>query len=107
MKIGSVITLYTPSNNVLEPYYLCNVLEINVAENVVNDVDGHCALPGEKYLKCQYLENVKQVKKGFQYKLKETKSVIVHPMQILCHSVTIDDNLFLSMEENLFLSSRL
>ena len=41
---------------------------------------------------------------GFQYEMG-CKKVIVHPLQVLSISVTIDDDLLLSVEEYDFLSS--
>ena len=99
---GAVIALYTPSH-VFEPFYFCKVYEVCIAENSITDPDRHCALRGEKYLKCRYLQVINQSKKGFQYKPLENKDVVVHPMHIFSPLVKIDDSLFLSMEEHLFL----
>ena len=68
--------------------------------------DGHFALPGEYFLKCNYLqikEKSKKSKLGFQYEIVENKDVIVHPMQVLSPYVNINETLFLSMDEHLFL----
>ena len=52
VTVGAIIVLYTPSH-VFEPFYLCKVYEVCIAENSITDPDGHCALRGEKYFKCR------------------------------------------------------
>ena len=73
-------------------------------EHGESDESGHSALPYDMYMLCRYLHFNRKKKLGFQYEMG-SKKVTVHPLQVLSISVTIGDDLLLSVEEDLFLSS--
>ena len=105
IQVGSIMALYTPTN-VFEAFYLCKVVATCIAEKDISDADGHVALTGEKYFRCNYLrikEKSRKSKYSYQYEILNGKEIIVYPAPVLSPFVNINEDYFLSMDEYQFL----
>ena len=85
-------------------FYLYEVLEKCVAKEEIEEDDScHLFTRGEQYLKCRYLQPLKQ-KKGMHYYKKHVVVVFVNPLHILCPCVNISEDLTLSADDFQFLT---
>ena len=98
---GSYIALH--SSNDFELFYLCEVIEKCTAKNIEQDDNGHIFLSGENYLKCRYLQLLKEAKGAYHYK-KLTNIVFINPLHILCLYVNITEDLTLNSIDYQFIA---
>ena len=99
---GSYVALNSHTH--FEMFYLYEVLQKSVAEEEIEEDDsGHLFTRGEQYLKCRYLQTLKQ-KKGMHYYNKHAVVVFVNPLHILCPCVNVSEDLTLSADDFQFLT---
>ena len=65
---NTTIALYSASNS-LEIFYLCKVLDCEIADKNMVDDYNHLMPKGSKYIKCQYYQKRKESRSGIHYKL--------------------------------------
>ena len=104
VKEGLFVALYSDAN-ASELFYACKVLGIDVATEDIKDGYKHQTDAGQRYLKCYYLEKVKEKKKHklVTYKCIE-KIVYVLPYQVFYSWVNINNRLEMTIEEYIFLA---
>lgn len=98
---GSVVAVYSPPN-ASEVFYLCKVVSIGEAHETLVDKYNHRITEGSKYLSCNYLEKIKEKKSVIHYKLVKGEALVM-PYQVFCPSVTMSEQLTLTVEDYVFL----
>ena len=96
VKQRNIIALYSPPT-AFEPFYLCKVLETGVANEEMVDTYNHQLNIGDKFIKCNYLEKVKE--KIFMLHRVLLQIVYVLPSQVMNPIVNSSDNLELPIYE--------
>ena len=101
----NIIVLFSPPES-LEPFYLCKVIEVGVATKRIVDKPNYSIESGSHYIKCQYLEKIKEWKSTIKYKLLPD-AVYVFLTQVTNPLVALNENFELSIKDYQWLSDSL
>ena len=90
IKKDNISALFSPPES-LELFYLCTVIEVGVAIERIVDKHNHSIKSGWHYVKCCYLEKIKEWKSMIKYKLYDAVCVLL--TQVMNPLVVLNENL--------------
>ena len=95
---GTFVGLRSPSNSI-EPFFVAEILNKNIATDAMMDDFGHAILAGEKYAEIIYLDSDIRKKKIKYKQPRRIKQIFVHMDEIFITNIALDTNLVMNMEE--------
>ena len=86
-------------SNAIEPFYIAEVLNKGVAENMF-DENGHSIMSGEPYLEVNYLQKGAQKRRIVQdHRPKKAQRILIHIAKVFITNVDLNADLCMNIDE--------
>ena len=96
---GTFIAVRSPSN-AIECFFLCEVIETDIAKCTMSDDGGHIVVKGERYAKVLYLQKKSESKKHAKYERPQKQTeTLIHIAEVFATNILVDANLKMDIGE--------